>query len=120
MLERCDAFAPALLAAYTGIWLAGLDGKTGKTGDAEEGAEEKREGRRGLTRSFVREALCAYGREVVVAPEFWGGDMGAECKAVLVGEGVAVLRAVGESESEMDEGEVVRGVRYLAPMVDAS
>jgi hypothetical protein len=92
---RARPLAEALLAAYTPLFVEG-------------GGE--------IARAFVREALCAYGREVVVAPAFWGDGLDEGVKAGLVAEGVAVLRAVGEGEDEM-RLRGLRAARFLAPLL---
>ncbi|BEJ15637.1 hypothetical protein CspHIS471_0502420 [Cutaneotrichosporon sp. HIS471] len=86
--EGCDAFADAFIASYTAVW-------------------------GGITRAFVREAMCAYGREMVT----WYDYHGENYKDLLMEEGVAALRVVGDSVTDMGELGPTARYMYLAPFV---
>lgn len=51
---------------------------------------------------FKRQALVAYGRELVTAVEFFGSDMDDQSLERVLNTGVRSLRAAQESESEME------------------
>ena len=51
---------------------------------------------------FKRQALVAYGREMVTALEFFATDLDEEAKERVLGAGVRTLRAAAASESDLD------------------
>ncbi|KAJ6546876.1 kinase-like domain-containing protein [Mycena capillaripes] len=58
---------------------------------------------------FKRQALVAYGREMVTAIEFFAVDLDDEAQKRVLEAGIRSLRAAGGSESEMDDKVVEAG-----------